>query len=124
MTDSTNYNVQLQASAESLRLPVPGVITNAIVDKISLIQDRASFELPESIIYAKAVDSRKYISSTHVVRVRASGWQFEIVKASSKSGNEDILIAIVKKIGSTCVKQSVRDYRDGNNPIRARVLRK
>lgn len=123
MTDSINYLDQLQTSSTSLRLAIPASISQAVVDKITLIKERSSFDIPASIIYASRLDKKKFVSSIHLARVRHSGWQLEVVKAID-SNNEEVLVTLINKVGCTRPKAAVCDHRNGNNSMRAKTIRK
>lgn len=124
MTDGINYLSQLQISSTSLRLTVPDLISQAVVNKIMLLQDRSEHKLPENIIYCTSIDELKFQSPVHLANVRLSGWQIKIVNATEKSLNNDVMIAIIHKVGSVKTRTAVSDHHNGNNPVRARSIRK
>lgn len=124
MTENINYCDQLETSAISLRLQVPKTISQGIAQKVSLIRERSTLEFPENIIYASFVDKKKFYDPTHLANVKLSGWHFEIVKAEQKVVGQDIIIVLIKKIGTVKTKVAASDHRNGNNPIRNKAIRK
>ena len=124
MTQEKNYFEQLKKSAISMRLPVPEYISKAVVDKVQLIHESSSFSLPDGIAYANSTDNRRFSSRTHLARVKLSGWQLEIIIATKKSNNEEVVVAIIYKVGSSRIKTAVSDRRNGNNPVRTKSIRK
>lgn len=122
MTDS--YFDQLQTSAINLRMQVPSMISQAVVDKISLIQERSSDELPETVIYSPLADGKRFSSTVHLARVRLAGWQLQLVKATKKSNDEELLVAVIYKVGALKSKTAAKDHRNGNNPMRAKQMRR
>jgi hypothetical protein len=122
MTDS--YLVQLQTSAINLRMQVPSMISQAVADKISLVQERSGAELPETVIYSPLADEKRFSSTVHLARVRLAGWQLQLVKATKKSNEEEVLVAVVIKVGALKSKSATSDHRNGNNPRRAKQIRR
>lgn len=124
MTDNYDYLAQLKTSATNLRMQVPSMISQAVVDKISLIQERSDSELPENVIYSKLLEEERFTSTTHLARVRLAGWQIELIKAAKKSTGEEIIVAVINKVGSLKYKSATNDRRNGNNPMRAKQSRR
>ena len=124
MTLVKNYYEQLQRSAVSLRLQIPECISRAVVNKIDLIQDRSTSVLPESIIYANSIDENRFSSQTDLGRVKLTGWQLQIVKATKKSNHEEVLVAKIIKIGSISTKVAASGRRNGNNPVRHKATKR
>lgn len=124
MTDNYDYLVQLKASATNLRMQIPSMISQAVVDKISLIKERSDSELPETVIYSPLSDEKRFSSTTHLARVRLAGWQLQILKATKKSDNEEILVAVINKVGALKSKPATSDHRNGNNPQRFKQSRR
>lgn len=124
MTDSINYYDQLETSSISLRLQVPNTISQRIAKKISLIREHSTLEFPDNIIYASFFDKAKFYSSTYLAKIKLSGWNFEIVKAEQKVLGQEVIIVVIKKNGFAKTRTGVSDHRNGNNPVRARAIRK
>lgn len=126
MTLVKTYSEQLQISAAILRLQIPEVISKAVVDRINLIQSSLilTFPLPENIIYASSIDETKFHSETHITRVKISGWKLEILKAEKGSTGEEVIIALINKIGSIRTKIAASDHRNGNNSLRQKKIRR
>jgi len=119
-----NYFEQLKISAVSLRLQIPESISNAVVAKVNLTQDRSVIALPESIIYANAIDEKRFYSETHLANVNQRGWQLEIVKVIKKATDEEVVVAVINKIGSIRTRSAASDHRNGNNAIRQKAIRR
>lgn len=124
MTDGINYLSKLQISSASLRLTVPDLISQAVVNKIMLIQDRSELNLPENIIYCTFIDELRFQSPVQLTNVRLSGWQIKLTKVTEKNLDKEFMLAIIHKIGSAKPKNAASDHRNGNNPVRARSMRK
>lgn len=124
MTNETNYYDQLQASSTSSRLAVPAAITQAVVDRLTNIQGRSELILPESITYVKSISGNTYYSTTHLGRVRNSGWQLEIVQAVKNFGSNPTLVILIKKVGPGYKGSFTSEHRNGNNPIRNKSRRR
>ena len=124
MTDNYDYLAQLKTSATNLRMQVPSMISQAVVDKISLIQERSDSELPGNVIYSKLLEEERFTSKVHLARVRLAGWQLELVKATKKSNSEEIIVAVIHKVGTLKSKTTTNERRNGNNPMRAKQIRR
>ncbi len=124
MTSSINYLSQLKDSSTSLRLSVPNMISQAVVEKIALIEERSTTDLPENIIYSQSSDKDRFHSTVHLANVRLSGWQLEILRATKKSVDEEVLVAVINKVGACKMKNPSSDHRNGNNHMRNKVMRK
>jgi len=124
MTIGSDYFDQLQESANTMRMHIPATVSQAVADKIYSAKSRSDFELPRYITYANSIDETKFESITHISRVKVSGWQLEIVRAYKKQMNEEIVLAIIKKVGVRSRKYDSKDHRNGNNSVRIQLTRK
>jgi len=124
MTPLKTYSEQLKISAVSLRFSIPELVSQAVVNRLVLIKERSTVDIPESIMFATSFDEEKFISSNHLANVKNGRWQLEIVSARKKFVNEEVIIAIINKVGSVRTKTSISDHRNGNNPIRNKANRR
>lgn len=126
VTPEENYLKQLSKSADSLKLPIPEHISQAIVEKITALQGSSKFLLPESILYTQFMDTTKFPTSSHshLSKVKLGGWQLEILKVVTATEDKEILLAFVTRVGSTCKKPVAVDHRNGNTPARSKAIRR
>jgi hypothetical protein len=118
MTNGNDYFDQLQESATNLRIHVPERVSQAVIEKINLAQNRSDFDLPKNVMYVKSIDKAQLSSAVHVARVKVSGWQIEVIRATKKLVNEEVIIAIINKVGICSSKAGSKDRRNGNNSVR------
>lgn len=124
MTIGSDYFDQLQESANTMRMQVPATVSQAVADKIYSAKSRSDFELPRYIHYTNSIDETKFESITPIARLKISGWQLHIVRAYKKQMNEEVVLAVVKKVGVRSRKSDSSDHRNGNNSVRIQLTRK
>jgi hypothetical protein len=111
---SSQEFLQLQSSSKLLRLHIPEDISEEVVTKI-LLQRKRSNDLPQNVIYAEEFNEKEFYSREHLVRCKASKWNFEIITATRTCDGIDFIIALIDNYGSTKAKPASANHHDHNN---------